>query len=33
MLATWLTGCGLSPDPAAVEAATAAARRLTHTPA
>ena len=28
MLATWLTGCGLAPDPAAVEAASTAARRL-----
>ncbi|WP_231486800.1 aminodeoxychorismate/anthranilate synthase component II [Candidatus Blastococcus massiliensis] len=28
MLATWLTTCGLSPDPAALEAATAAAERL-----
>ena len=28
MLATWLTTCGLVPDPAAVEAASAAARRL-----
>ena len=27
MLATWLATCGLTPDPAAVEAATAAARR------
>jgi para-aminobenzoate synthetase component 2 len=29
MLATWLETCGLTPDPAAVEAATEAARRLT----
>ena len=29
MLATWLTACGLAPDPAAVEAASAAAHRLT----
>jgi para-aminobenzoate synthetase component 2 len=28
LLATWLTACGLAPDPLAVEAATAAARRL-----
>ena len=28
LLATWLTVCGLAPDPAAVEAATAGARRL-----
>jgi para-aminobenzoate synthetase component 2 len=28
LLATWLTTCGLAPDPAALEAATAAARRL-----
>ena len=28
LLATWLAVCGLSPDPAAVRAATAAARRL-----
>ena len=29
MLATWLEACGLTPDPAAVEAASAAAHRLT----
>ncbi len=29
MLATWLTTCGLAPDPAVVEAASAAVRRLT----
>ena len=28
LLATWLTSCGLAPDPVAVENATAAARRL-----
>jgi para-aminobenzoate synthetase component 2 len=28
MLATWLTACGLAPDPAVVEAASAGARRL-----
>jgi para-aminobenzoate synthetase component 2 len=28
MLATWLAVCGLAPDPAAVEAAAAAVRRL-----
>jgi len=28
MLATWLTTCGLAPDPAALEAASAAAERL-----
>ena len=28
LLATWLGTCGLAPDPAAVQAATAAARRL-----
>ena len=28
LLATWLTSCGLAPDPADVEAATTAARRL-----
>jgi len=28
LLATWLTSCGLPPDPAAVEAATAGARKL-----
>jgi para-aminobenzoate synthetase component II len=28
MLATWLTACGLTPDPAALETATATARRL-----
>jgi para-aminobenzoate synthetase component II len=28
MLATWLETCGLAPDPAVVEAASAAARRL-----
>lgn len=28
MLATWLTTCGLTPDPAALEAASAAAERL-----
>ena len=28
MLATWLTACELAPDPAALEAAVAAARRL-----
>jgi para-aminobenzoate synthetase component 2 len=28
MLATWLTTCGLAPDPAAVASASAAARRL-----
>jgi para-aminobenzoate synthetase component 2 len=28
MLATWLAGCGLRPDPAALAAAAAAARRL-----
>jgi para-aminobenzoate synthetase component 2 len=28
MLATWLTACGLAPDPAVLEAAAAAARRL-----
>ena len=28
MLATWLTACGLAPDPAALETAAAAARRL-----
>ena len=29
MLATWLEACGLAPDPAVVEAASAAAQRLT----
>jgi para-aminobenzoate synthetase component 2 len=29
MLATWLAACGLAPDPATVEAASAAAHRLT----
>ena len=29
MLATWLEACGLAPDPATVEAASAAAHRLT----
>jgi para-aminobenzoate synthetase component II len=28
MLATWLATCGLAPDPAVVEAASAAVRRL-----
>jgi para-aminobenzoate synthetase component 2 len=28
MLATWLEACGLAPDPAALEAAAAGARRL-----
>ena len=28
MLATWLTTCGLAPDPAALAAASAAAERL-----
>ncbi|HEX2075372.1 MAG TPA: aminodeoxychorismate/anthranilate synthase component II, partial [Geodermatophilus sp.] len=28
MLATWLAACGLAPDPAVVEAASAGARRL-----
>jgi len=28
MLATWLDDCGLAPDPAAVDAAEAAVRRL-----
>ena len=28
MLATWLAVCGLTPDPAVVESASAAARRL-----
>ena len=28
MLATWLATCGLAPDPAALEAASAAAGRL-----
>jgi para-aminobenzoate synthetase component 2 len=28
MLATWLAACGLAPDPAVVEAASATARRL-----
>jgi para-aminobenzoate synthetase component 2 len=28
MLATWLTVCGLTPDPAVVEAAAAAVRRV-----
>jgi para-aminobenzoate synthetase component 2 len=28
MLATWLAGCGLAPDPEAVEAAAAGARKL-----
>jgi para-aminobenzoate synthetase component 2 len=28
MLATWLTACGQAPDPAVVETAAAAARRL-----
>jgi para-aminobenzoate synthetase component 2 len=29
LLANWLVGCGLAPDPAVVEAASAATRRLT----
>jgi para-aminobenzoate synthetase component II len=29
MLATWLETCGLAPDPALVESAGAAIRRLT----
>jgi para-aminobenzoate synthetase component 2 len=33
LLATWLAVCGLAPDLAAVEAATAAARRLSATSA
>jgi para-aminobenzoate synthetase component 2 len=28
MLATWLTDCGLAPDPEVVAAASAAVRRL-----
>jgi para-aminobenzoate synthetase component 2 len=28
MLATWLTACGLAPDPAVVESAAAGVRRL-----
>jgi para-aminobenzoate synthetase component 2 len=28
MLATWLAACGLAPDPAVVDAASAAVRRL-----
>jgi para-aminobenzoate synthetase component II len=28
MLATWLADCGLAPDPALVDAATASVRRL-----
>ncbi len=33
MLANWLTGCGLAPDPAALRTAVEAARRLSGTPA
>ena len=33
MLATWLAGCGLAPDPAVLEVATAGARRLSSAPA
>ena len=31
LLASWLTGCGLTPDPALLEAAAAGARRLSAT--
>jgi para-aminobenzoate synthetase component 2 len=33
LLASWLTSCGLAPDPALVEAAAAGARRLSAAPA
>ena len=33
LVATWLTSCGLPPDPAALQAAVSAARRLSATSA